>query len=151
MKKSGCVLVTLAVLSVATPAFAENRAVEVSINGIGPAVDAAAYQKVRRVIGNAIAKGVIDKFIVYGYGIEGGFSACAEAAAPHGQVKKLGAFVRRLRSIHPNPETTAYSMKLVESCASNEVVCPQDAKQCSDGSFVSRVLPSCEFAACPAE
>ncbi len=29
------------------------------------------------------------------------------------------------------------------------VFCTQDAKQCADGSFVSRQGPSCEFAACP--
>lgn len=30
-----------------------------------------------------------------------------------------------------------------------EVVCPQDAKMCSDGSFVSRTGPQCAFAPCP--
>jgi len=29
------------------------------------------------------------------------------------------------------------------------VVCPQDVKECPDGSFVSRVPPNCEFALCP--
>ena len=29
------------------------------------------------------------------------------------------------------------------------VACTQDAKECPDGSFVGRVAPSCEFAACP--
>ena len=28
-------------------------------------------------------------------------------------------------------------------------VCPQDAKMCPDGSYVSRTGPNCEFAACP--
>jgi hypothetical protein len=27
--------------------------------------------------------------------------------------------------------------------------CPADAKQCPDGTFVGRVGPHCEFAACP--
>jgi hypothetical protein len=31
------------------------------------------------------------------------------------------------------------------------VVCIQDAKECSDGSFVSRVPPDCNFAPCPGE
>lgn len=31
----------------------------------------------------------------------------------------------------------------------NQVVCTADAMQCPDGSFVGRVGPSCEFAACP--
>lgn len=29
------------------------------------------------------------------------------------------------------------------------VVCPQDTKQCPDGSFVGRIAPSCQFAICP--
>ncbi len=29
------------------------------------------------------------------------------------------------------------------------VACPADAKKCPDGSFVARVLPSCDFAPCP--
>ena len=31
----------------------------------------------------------------------------------------------------------------------SQVVCTQDAKECPDGSFVSRQGPTCEFAACP--
>lgn len=31
----------------------------------------------------------------------------------------------------------------------NNVVCTQDAKQCADGSYVSRTGPNCEFAECP--
>jgi hypothetical protein len=29
------------------------------------------------------------------------------------------------------------------------IVCAQDAMQCPDGSYVSRIAPSCDFAACP--
>ena len=35
------------------------------------------------------------------------------------------------------------------SCQINNVACPMDAKQCPDGSYVSRTLPGCNFAACP--
>jgi hypothetical protein len=31
-----------------------------------------------------------------------------------------------------------------------QVFCTMDAKLCPDGSYVGRVAPSCEFAACPA-
>jgi hypothetical protein len=34
---------------------------------------------------------------------------------------------------------------------SKPVVCTQEAKQCPDGSFVSRTDPNCEFAPCPEE
>jgi hypothetical protein len=30
-----------------------------------------------------------------------------------------------------------------------DIICTQDAKQCPDGSYVSRISPSCDFAACP--
>jgi hypothetical protein len=31
-----------------------------------------------------------------------------------------------------------------------EIFCTMEVRQCSDGSFVGREAPSCEFAACPA-
>lgn len=92
-----------------------SKAVEIGIFGIGPAVDAKAYKKVRLVIGNAIAGGILDKFIVRGYGIEGGFSACVEAGrfAPE---KRFNTFVKQLRAIRANPKTTAYSVDPAEFC-----------------------------------
>lgn len=38
---------------------------------------------------------------------------------------------------------------LTKDRAETSTVCTLDAKQCPDGSYVSRVGPSCEFAACP--
>ena len=35
------------------------------------------------------------------------------------------------------------------ACEAREVFCTEDVKTCPDGSFVSRVAPSCEFAPCP--
>lgn len=35
------------------------------------------------------------------------------------------------------------------SSSQGQVFCTQEAKQCSDGSYVSRTGPQCEFAACP--
>lgn len=35
--------------------------------------------------------------------------------------------------------------------AEEGVMCTMDAKQCPDGSFVSRTGPKCEFAPCPGE
>lgn len=32
----------------------------------------------------------------------------------------------------------------------DQVFCTLDAKMCPDGSYVGRVAPNCEFAACPA-
>ncbi|MDP1624852.1 MAG: hypothetical protein Q8L64_03695 [bacterium] len=33
--------------------------------------------------------------------------------------------------------------------SSDQVVCTMDAKMCPDGSYVGRVAPNCQFAACP--
>ncbi|TRW90713.1 hypothetical protein EKO24_019010 [Candidatus Methylobacter oryzae] len=130
------------------PVLAQDRAVEISISGIGPPVDVPAYETVRQVIGHAVAKGVIDKFVVSGYGVEGGLSGCVEAS-PHAQAEDLDAFIRQLQTIHPNPQTTAYSVKPTQSCITEVVYCTQDAKLCPDGSYVGRVPPSCSFAPCP--
>jgi hypothetical protein len=54
------------------------HAIEININGIGPAVDRMAYKKLRKTIGDAVTNEVIDKFVIYGYGKEGGFSGCIE-------------------------------------------------------------------------
>jgi hypothetical protein len=130
------------------PVVTAGPAFEVSITGIGPAVDIAAFDTVRQVIGHAVASGVIEKFIVLGRGVEGGFSACAEAA-PTGQVENLNAVINQLNTIRPNPQTTAYSVTPVQGCNNETVFCTQDAFQCPNGSFVGRVPPSCEFAPCP--
>jgi hypothetical protein len=96
--------------------LSSNKAVEVSIFGMGPPVDAKAYKKVRLVIGNAVTGGILDKFIVRGYGIEGGFSACVEAGrfAP---ARRFDNFVKQLRAIRADPKTTAYSINPVTSCS----------------------------------
>lgn len=138
----------LLMIFIAKPALAQNRAVEISITGIGPPVDAAAFETVRQVIGHAVADGVLDKFVVSGHGVEGGFSACAEATT-FGQAENFDAFIRQLRTIHPNTQTTAYSVEPAESCTTDVIFCTQDAKQCADGSFVGRMPPSCSFAPCP--
>ncbi len=134
-------------LLLASTANAGDRAVEINIGGIGPAVDGAAFDTVKQVVGHAVAAGTVDKFIVRSYGIEGGFSACAQAAPV---TKKFGHFVKQLGSIKPNPVTTAYSVNLVPVCTEELVFCPDDAMLCPDGkTYVSRVAPSCAFAPCP--
>ena len=115
VKKSNFKLIILAtaLIGINTSAWANNRAVQISIGGIGPGVDGAAFETVKQVIGSAIANGVLDKFNVSGYGKEGGFSACAEATA---NSKGFPAFVRQLRTISPNKSTSFYSLNLVTAC-----------------------------------
>jgi len=146
MNKSTLRLIFLAAALSTTSAFAKNRAVEISINGRGPAVDGAAFATVKQVIGHAVAAGIVDKFVVSGYGVEGGFSACAQASP---WTSDFISFVRQLRTIAPNPATTGYSVHPVAACTDVATVCTQDVKQCPDGSYVGRVPPSCEFAPCP--
>jgi hypothetical protein len=124
-------------------------AVEISIFGIGPPVDTRAVDKVRRTVGASIATGVTDTYFVRGYGIEGGFSACAQKS-PFASRTDFAAFVNRLKGITPDPTTTSYSVELTVSC-DEPVFCTTDVKICPDGSAVPRVPPTCEFAACPVE
>jgi hypothetical protein len=121
VKNIALALLTSALLSTAPAAFAQRTpvpvtAVEVSIGGIGPGVDATAFRKVRLLISDAMFKGTIDYFDVYGYGKEGGFSACMEK----GRFAAAGSFelfLKALKAIRPNPATTAYSVDGVTLCS----------------------------------
>lgn len=146
MKTYRLALILVGLLTLTAEA-ADKKAIEININGVGPAVDEAAFKTVKQVIGNAVANGVIDQFTVYGYGDEGGFSACAQASS---RSKGFASLVKQLRTIQANPATTAYVLNPVAACANaSNTVCTEDAKLCPDGSSVGRVPPSCEFAPCP--
>lgn len=41
--------------------------------------------------------------------------------------------------------------EVTDTDSNNFIACTLDAKQCSDGSYVGRMGPNCEFAACPGE
>ena len=97
----------------AATANAANRAVEININGIGPGVDAAAFATVKQVIGSAIANGTVDRFELYGYAKEGGYSACAQASPFTLNIANL---IQQLRSIRPNPSTTSYYVTPTTTC-----------------------------------
>jgi hypothetical protein len=51
----------------------------------------------------------------------------------------------------PTPDSTplAFPKGEITPTAAQQVACTLEAKQCSDGSYVSRTGPNCEFAACP--
>lgn len=84
---------------------AELSAVEIAIGSIGTGIDSKAYRKLRHIIGDAVAKNVIDKFVVYNYGIEGGFSGCVQAS-PTATIAAFEKFTQRLSTLHPKPGTT---------------------------------------------
>lgn len=90
-------------------------ALEISIGGIGPGVDPNAFRKVKLVLAEALYSGTIDYFDVYGYGKEGGFSACVK----QGQFAAEGSFdrlVRTLQRIKPDRSTTFYNLERVAQC-----------------------------------
>lgn len=98
------------------PALAQTpRALEISIFGIGPAVDLQALEAVRSVIASAITKGVVDTYITYGYGIEGGTASCIQLS-PYEDSEKLLQLQSELLQIQPNRETTSYDVKAVAAC-----------------------------------
>ena len=108
-------------LLINTPVFAEDRAVNVEIGSVGFGWVNAAVHPARKLIGQAIASGTIDNFLVYsprkGAPIpdDGGLSACAEAgfrATP----KKFNAFVKQLRSIRPS-RGIFINVAIAPSCA----------------------------------
>lgn len=90
-------------------------AIEIQIGGIGPGVDAAAFRKVKLLIAEAVYSDTVAYFDVYGYGKEGGFSACVEKGrfAATGSFEKL---LKSLKAIKPNPSTTAYGVTVVAQC-----------------------------------
>ncbi|WP_414514877.1 hypothetical protein [Nostoc sp. PCC 9305] len=119
MKKFTCLMIVGTVLSISAPAFAESRAVNISIGSIGGPLDNAALRTIRQVIGFAVGTSTVDKFIVYSprvgsIPIEGGLSACAEAGFGTSNTK-FNAFIQELRSINPKAGTF-YNLELTASC-----------------------------------
>jgi hypothetical protein len=163
MKNYACLLLLGSALSISASAFAENRAVNISIGSIGGALDEAAVQTVRQVIGHAVANKTVDKFIVNSPGaglpipVEGNLSLCAEAGFNTDDAE-FDAFIDQLHSISPKAGTF-YNVELAPSCGtadngnvgggSDSTFCTMDVKMCPDGSYVSRQPPSCQFAPCP--
>lgn len=99
------------------PAIAQtNRAIEISIFGIDPAVDALAVRDVQRVIGKAVSRGIIDNYITYGYGTEGGSSSCIQISRLEDN-KNLQQLESELLQIRPNPATTSYNIRTVAACS----------------------------------
>lgn len=92
------------------------RALEISIFGIGPAVDLKALSTVRSVIGNVVAEGVVDTYITYGYGREGGMASCLQLS-PYQNIEKLTQLKNKLLQIMPNRNTTSYGVTVTAACA----------------------------------
>jgi len=121
MKEMAYVVLIASLLSIHAFAFAENRAVNIDALSDGRGIDSAALRTARRIIGRAVAGGVVDTFVVYSprvggpIPIEGGLSACAEAGFNSDPIK-FDTFVTQLRSIRPRPGTF-FNFELTASCA----------------------------------
>lgn len=91
------------------------QAILIQVCGRGVAIDMTVYNDVRHRIGQAVSKEVIDRFQVFGYAREGRFSACAESrhSLPR---RKFDQFFTQLKMLETDVSTTAYSVKMVDSC-----------------------------------
>jgi hypothetical protein len=65
-------IVNTTAFSASSPIKEDVHAVEISISSI-TGVDSKATHKLRKLIGTAVAKNIVDKFIIYGYDLDGGF------------------------------------------------------------------------------
>jgi hypothetical protein len=92
------------------------QALDINIGGIGPAVDARAYAKVRMLLSEALFSNTIAYFDVAGYGKEGGFSACVEKGmfAAEGSFERL---TRSLKAIRVDRSTSFYGVEAVANCS----------------------------------
>jgi hypothetical protein len=90
----------------------EARAVEINILGLGPAIDERAFSEVRTLIAREVVDNNVTRFIVGGFGVEGGFSACVELRDER-EARNLQA---RLGRVRPDPSTTSYSLRRMERC-----------------------------------
>ncbi|MGZ8955676.1 MAG: hypothetical protein ACXW0Q_13465 [Methylovulum sp.] len=122
MKKSIRFIALAATLITGTTALSsslpvtEKRAVEFSIDGIGSEIDAAAYSRLRSIISHAVSNNLIDKFIVYGYSSQNGFSGCVEERAENTIPNEaFEQWVSQLNTVHPKSGTT-YSFNRIDSC-----------------------------------
>lgn len=111
------------------------RALEISIFGIGPAVDSEAVRAVRRVIGRAVSRGVVDTYITYGYGIEGGSSSCIQLSRFEDS-SSLAQLESELLQIRPNPNTTSYDVTAVAACSQPPGNSAQLSEQLADTEWV---------------
>ena len=115
----------------------QGQALAIDIGGIGPGVDQKAYRQVRNLIGNAIAKGTIDKFLIHGYGKEGGFSGCVQTGmfSDHNAFQRLS---KSLQSVRYNKNTTAYQVSEIDSCSEQSAITvfsvfkSDDGQQCQE-------------------
>lgn len=94
---------------------AARKALEISIFGFGAVLDARAYDQVMSLAGELVAGRQVQKFLVRGWGIEGGASFCLELS-PWAGDDALADIKTRFEAIKPNVRTTSYHIKTAHEC-----------------------------------
>lgn len=127
-------------------------AVNISIGSTDDNVDNAALESVRKVVGNAIASGIVDTFDIY-YPRAGGpattkvaLSACAGAGVGS-MPGEFRSFVKQLRAIRPKAGTFV-NVELTERCKEIEPIQPLDCggvlgTLCSDTQYCEVAAGQC--------
>lgn len=91
------------------------KALEISVFGIGPAVEPQVANKVRSLVAKAFTDNTIDQIRTLGYGIEGGWSLCVELS-PWKSESDLAALKKAIDAIPTRPGRTAKNTNFVDSC-----------------------------------
>lgn len=143
----GLVLFSAVLNSANVPTAKNPFGIEISIGSVGQRIDLDAYTKLSQTIGNNVSSNVIDKFLIYGYGYQAGFSGCVEAApglVPGIDFTKL---LNDLNAIQPKADTV-YSVKRILTCPNllpalpstlptAQVAKPDGSLTCKPGSGIS--------------
>ena len=113
MKFSGMFYsIVAAVLMSNTASATENRAIKIQVFGVQMAPKAEDYQAVRAVIGGLVADLAIEKYVVNGWGIEGGFDVCIQQSA----FTKLEDILAKLKAIRVDASVTHFSAEPTLNC-----------------------------------
>ena len=88
-----------------------NWAIEVELVSDGWSFDEAAYAELKTYVTSLITQNRLDRYIVRGWGIEGGEVFCIQARLPI----YLPAIIKRLEQIRPSAGTS-YTRRLAREC-----------------------------------
>lgn len=103
-----------------TPPVTEFNALQISVYGIGPAVEEKVVRKVRSLIAAAYAKNEVDQILTLGYGIEGGMSVCVQKAQFVRSSEGLTALTEAIAAIPHDPRRTSKDVVWTGSCVKED-------------------------------
>jgi hypothetical protein len=109
-------LIVFASLMTSVPALATNKALVVSIFGMGPPVDARAYAEVLKLTGGLIEENRLESYLVKGFGREGGSEFCIQLNHFQSEAT-LQQIQDQYLAITPNRQTTSYTVNQIPNCS----------------------------------